>query len=133
MKKSGVSKCTTTSKKVSVFDAANCSISDVSIVVWKTLLENNMSINLKANNISWMPVVIANISLGVRQLSLGFNPWACTCESRWMRNWILNNEEYIYEYWSNYYFTPKRLNWQSSVQAAWIMKTSAQIQSTDLL
>ena len=70
----------------SILDVSNCGIETVDD--WKELFHVNY-VHLHGNQLASLPryVAILNVSTA-QQLSLYNNPWKCSCDNRWIAQWL---------------------------------------------
>ena len=64
------------------------------------IFTNNLQLScldLSSNNLKSLPQNIRNIT-SLETLNIWDNKFQCSCDSTWMRNWILNNSEIIKKY-----------------------------------
>lgn len=75
---------------VSIVDASRCAIENIDTNSWKALL-STPTVSLARNQLSSIPEDMRTFHMTSQQLSLGYNPWNCSCDSEWMKNWIIQN------------------------------------------
>ena len=71
----------------SVLDVSNCSLDSVDFDIWKDLT-NIPQVFLNRNQLQSLPSSVAAISLEKARISLGRNPWKCSCDASWMSSWL---------------------------------------------
>ena len=71
----------------SVLDVSNCSLDSVGFDIW-TDLANIPQVFLDGNRLQSLPSSVAAISLEKTRISLGRNPWKCSCDASWMSAWL---------------------------------------------
>ena len=70
----------------SILDVSNCDIDEIPLNIWKDI--STMKRVLMNNNaLKSLPPAVTTIPLRA-SLSLDRNPWACSCENRWMSKWL---------------------------------------------
>ena len=72
--------------RASIVDVSNCALTD--ITNWRELLHHVKSVYLHGNQLSSLPRQVTTLNVSTRQLSLHDNPWRCSCDDRWMADWL---------------------------------------------
>jgi len=69
----------------SVVDVSKCDLAE--ITSWPELLRVKI-VHLHDNRLSSLPRFISTLNVSTERLSLHDNPWRCSCDDRWMANWL---------------------------------------------
>ena len=69
----------------SILDLSDCSVDDVSD--WEKIVQIPV-INLAGNKISSLPLTFLSINITSRKLNLANNPWDCSCDNKWMSDFL---------------------------------------------
>jgi len=70
----------------SILDVSNCDIDDIPLSVWKDISAMKRVL-MNGNSLKSLPQAVTTVPLRAL-LSLDRNPWACSCENRWMSEWL---------------------------------------------
>jgi len=70
----------------SILDISNCGVDNIPMNVWKDI-STMKKIVMDGNFLKSLPPGVATFPLAA-SLSLGKNPWACSCENSWMSGWL---------------------------------------------
>jgi len=70
----------------SVLDVTNCGIDEIPLDIWKNILRMKR-VMMDGNSLKSLPPAVASSPL-VASLSLERNPWACSCDNRWISGWM---------------------------------------------
>ena len=82
----------------SILDASNCGIRTVDS--WTDVFTMKYAY-LHGNRLASLPRSVATLNVSAKHITLFANPWTCSCDDRWMRDWIssmsnhLLNAEYV--------------------------------------
>jgi len=70
-------------------DVSNCNLDSVDFRVWKDLV-NITQVFLDGNQLRSLPSSVAGVGAGqhMANISLGRNPWECSCDASWMPKWL---------------------------------------------
>ena len=71
----------------SILDVSNCNLNSVDFDIWKDLA-NIPQVFLDGNQLQSLPSSVAAVSLEKVRISLGRNPWKCSCDASWMSSWL---------------------------------------------
>jgi len=71
----------------SSLDVSNCSVQSVDLDIWKNLAEIPQ-VFLDGNQVQSLPSSVAAVSLERTHISLGRNPWKCSCDASWISSWL---------------------------------------------
>jgi len=71
----------------SSLELSNCNIDSIDLEVWSNLA-NITQVFLDGNQLQSLPSLVATVSLRRTKFSLGRNPWKCSCDARWMSEWL---------------------------------------------
>ena len=74
-------------KNTSSLDLSNCNIDSIDLELWSNLA-NITQVFLDENQLQSLPSSVATVSLQKTKFSLGKNPWKCSCDARWMSEWL---------------------------------------------
>ena len=66
----------------SILDVNNCDINELPLSVWKDISAMK-KVSMDGNCLTSLPPAVETVPL-TASLSFGRNPWACSCENRWM-------------------------------------------------
>jgi len=69
-------------------DVTNCNIESIDFELWNELMANITYIFLGGNRLQSLPSAVATVSLQRANVTLGRNPWRCSCDASWMPNWL---------------------------------------------
>jgi len=69
----------------SILDLSDCSVDDVSD--WEKIVQIPV-INLSGNKILSLPLTFLSINITSRKLNLANNPWDCSCDNKWMSDFL---------------------------------------------
>ena len=69
----------------SILDVSNCGIEAVDN--WKDVLSVK-NVYLHGNRLTFLPRSVAALNVTTERVTLYKNPWRCSCEDRWMTNWL---------------------------------------------
>lgn len=69
----------------SVIDVSNCALTK--ITSWREVFRVK-SVYLHGNRLTYMPRFIASLNVSTKDFSLHNNPWRCSCDDRWMAEWL---------------------------------------------
>jgi len=70
-----------------ILDVSNCNLDSVYLQMWKDL-KNIPHVLLGGNQLQSLPSDVAAVSLEKTNISLGRNPWKCSCDASWMSSWL---------------------------------------------
>jgi len=76
----------------SILDVRNCNLESVDFNMWK-YLANISLVFLDGNRLQSLPSSVAAVHLKTASLSLGRNPWKCSCDASWMSLWLQSVRE----------------------------------------
>ena len=71
----------------SILDLSNCSIDSIDLKLWRDL-SNITQVFLDGNQLQSLPSLVTTVSLQRTKFSLRKNPWKCSCDARWMTEWL---------------------------------------------
>jgi len=71
----------------SILDVSNCHLDSVDFKMWNDLA-HIQKVFLDGNRLQSLPSSVAAVSLEKVRLSLGRNPWRCSCDAGWMSSWL---------------------------------------------
>ena len=72
----------------SILDISNCAVDDIPLNVWKDI-STMKEVLLGGNSLKSLPPNVATVPMTSSiSLKLVRNPWACSCENRWMSKWL---------------------------------------------
>jgi len=71
----------------SSLELSNCNIDSIDLELW-TDLANITQVSIDGNHLQSLPSSVTRVSLQRTKLSLGRNPWKCSCDDRWMSEWL---------------------------------------------
>lgn len=74
---------------ISMFDLQNCQVTDISENALKMLFSYADSLKLSANKITRLSDTFSS-SVSNTKLWLSNNPFECSCNTLWMRDWLQN-------------------------------------------
>ena len=77
----------------SILDVSDCAIEVVDLNAWRDFAKTNSPfvtplVYLHNNEIESLPFEVTGIDLSSVRLTLGGNPWTCSCDNRWMIAWF---------------------------------------------
>jgi len=73
----------------SIMELSNCNIDSIDLELWSDLaLANITQVFLDGNQLQSLPSSVAAVSLQKTKFSLRKNPWKCSCDARWMSEWL---------------------------------------------
>ncbi|XP_045201379.2 protein toll-like [Mercenaria mercenaria] len=82
-------------ENITVLNLANNHIKQISASVINKLSIARI-ICLHSNNLTYLPIQIQSLQL--TKLTLSNNPFVCDCTMRWMKTWLLNDEDLIVDW-----------------------------------
>jgi len=72
----------------SILDVSN---SGVTVVIdWEEIIVNAAEVNLFSNNITSLPPSLSSINMTTKKLNIANNPWDCSCDNKWMSEWLVS-------------------------------------------
>ncbi|XP_053403438.1 protein toll-like [Mercenaria mercenaria] len=84
-------------ENVTLLNLANNHIKQISASVINKLSIARI-VYLHSNNLTYLPIQLQSLQL--TKVTLSNNPFVCDCTMRWMKTWLLNDEDYIAD-WIN--------------------------------
>jgi len=72
-------------------DVSGCGVDSLNLETWNALA-NISQVLLDGNRLQTLPPAVAAVSLRRSRVSLGRNPWQCSCDARWMPVWLKSVE-----------------------------------------
>jgi hypothetical protein len=100
---------------VSILYANWCAIKKITGSSWKALL-NTPWVFLNDNQLHSMPSSLTSFNVTSARIFLGYNPWKCSCDRSWMRDWLLDKSYVFIDMLKMFCHTPKRLHGKSITQ-----------------
>jgi len=99
---------------VSVLDVGNSALESIDIDIWRNFGMMKW-IGLSGNRLSSLPreIVDFNLSDSTVLLSLGGNPWSCSCGEQWMTDWLNSTRRRLINADEILCATPARLSGKS--------------------
>jgi len=72
----------------SILDVSNCNLDSVDFKMWNAVAAFIPQVFLDGNRLQSLPSSVVAVSLETVRLSLGRNPWKCSCDASWMSGWL---------------------------------------------
>ena len=60
----------------------------------KIMIRGVKSLDITRNNLLSLPQTIGNVN-GTIRLRISNNPYECTCDTLWMKNWLMNTKNVV--------------------------------------
>lgn len=105
--------------KVAILDASQCGIDRVAVDALKIFVETSrMTTNLSHNQLTSISDKVVGMAHVRGTLDLGFNPWRCSCDNKWMKQWVLDNRSHLSEFLRIFCYWPTWLDQKSIIQVS---------------
>jgi Leucine-rich repeat (LRR) protein len=104
-------------ENISVIDASNCAIADINSTTWRSLF-NISIVTLSGNKIKSLPLDVESFNLSTQQLSLGNNPWDCSCDNAWVSTWLNASKQQLLNLHEVICISPENIRGRSLIQVS---------------